>query len=303
MNNISAVVVTWNRFGETVESITSIQKGAVPCRSIIVVDNGSTDGSGSKLRKHFENEPGVRIVEMVSNGGFASGANAGIREALKDEPEFVFLLNDDATVDDNCLAELAKGMSAFSACGIAGPAILFHGERRKIWQGGGRFSRLRGGVVVPDKNKWYEEIDKDRREVAFLSGCALLIRSEVFSVVGMFDERYFMYGEDTDLCLRAEKAGIRLLYVPGAVAYHKIGEGSGERATGFVLYHIARSVMLLYRKAFSDLYLLYGLFLQIFLFTPFRVVQLIKAGAGFGGFVLWFKGLWDGLIERPVRRQ
>lgn len=296
MNDISAVIVTRNRYLETLECVSSIHMGVVKCRRIVVVDNGSTDGSASRLREHFGKVEGVSFIERASNVGFAAGANTGIREALKERPEFVFLLNDDAMVDSGCLKELTKVMQSSKTYGLAGPAILFHEARHKIWQGGGMFSYLRGGVVVPDKNKLYAEAKKDPREVSFLSGCALLVRSEALSLIGMFDEDYFMYGEDTDFCLRARKAGIRLMYVPRAIAYHKIGEGGGERASGFTLYHIARSVMLLYRKAFSPVYVVYGLFLQLLVFTPFRVVQMIKGGTGFHGLIQWFKGLRDGLI-------
>lgn len=301
MNDITAVIVTRNRYAETLECISSIQNGGVRCRKIVIVDNGSTDGSGSRFRSYFEDEENVRIVENGSNRGFAAGANTGIREALKDRTEFVFLLNDDATLDSNCLGELAKVMGSSEEYGLAGPAILYHGARHKIWQGGGVFSYPRAGIVVPDKNKLYAEVTKDHNDVSFLSGCALLVKSVVFATIGMLDEDYFMYGEDTDFCLRARKAGIRLVYVPKAVAYHKIGEGGGERASGFVLYHVARSVMLLYRKSFSPGYMLYGLFLQLFLYTPYRIIQMLKAGTGFRGLVSWFKGLLDGLMGGLAR--
>jgi len=301
MNHIAAVVVNWNRFEATVECVTLIQAGEMPCRKIVIVDNASTDGSGRMLKEHFSDMEAVTVIEQSTNTGFAAGANAGIKAVLMDGPRFVFLINNDAVVDPRCLAILTNVLDSSKDCGMAGPAILFYGAQDKVWQGGGVFNVFKAGVIVPDKNKAYSRISKSIKEVTFLSGCALLVRSEVFSSIGMFDEDYFMYGEDADLCLRAKKGGIRLLYAPEAKAFHKIKEGGGERASAFVLYHLGRSGMLLYCKAFSRTYAFYGLILQWFLFTPYRVVQMIKSGSGFEGFSWWLRGVWDGFRRRHAR--
>ncbi len=301
MDYIAAVIVNWNRFEATVECVSSIQTAELPCREIVIVDNGSTDESGKLLKEHFQSNESVTVIEQSVNTGFGAGANAGIQVVLEHTPRFVFLINNDAVVDPRCLAVLASVLGSSEDCGLVGPAILYHGAQDKVWQGGGVFSLLKAGVVVPDKDKTYDRISKSNRDVTFLSGCALLVRSELFASVGMFDEDYFIYGEDADLCLRAKKAGFRLLYAPEAKALHKISEGGGERASAFALYHLGRSGMLLYRKRFSRAYSFYGLFLQSLMFTPYRAIQVLKGGSGLRGFSWWLKGLWDGFRGRHAR--
>lgn len=301
MTGVSAVIVNWNRFKDTVECVDSLQRGSLTCSKIIVVDNGSSDGSAKRLKGRFDGDESIVVVECSQNKGFAAGVNRGIQEAFHGSDDYIFLMNNDATVDPDCLLTLVSAMQSDDKLGLAGPCILYHHKTEKIWQGGGYYRVLRAGVQVPDKSRKWGEVSKSTQEVTFLSGCTQLIKSDLLRKVGTFDEDYFMYSEDLDLCLRAHRGGFRLLYVPSAKSFHKISDEGGARASEFTLYHLARGILLLHRKFFSLPYRLYGALIQALLYTPVRILQTLRSGAGLVAIKGWFLGLWDGFHGKPAR--
>lgn len=299
---ITGGIVTYNRFSDTVRCVESLRTGEVVCDHVVIVDNGSTDGTYGNLVRQFNGDQGVTILSRPANGGFAAGVNACLAESSRRGSEYVVIINDDAQVDPQCLQYLVREVGRSPRYAMGGPAILYQESPEKVWQGGGMFSMLRGGVAVVDKNKSYAAISKSPRSVGFLSGCVLLIRTDVLKETGLFDEDYFMYAEDTDFCLRVRRAGHEMVYVPEAKAFHKIsGRGVG-RASSFALYHIARSTVLLYGKSFPGLYKWYGFMIQLLLYTPLRIWQMIKAGAGLSPLGGWLIGLLDGFFKKPPRR-
>jgi GT2 family glycosyltransferase len=143
-----------------------------------------------------------------------------------------------------------------------------------------------------------QDLPQEISQVSFLTGCAILIRREVFEKVGLLDTSYFFYGEDIDFDLRTMSAGWRLLFVPRARLWHKIEEISNDRTSPYVLYHLARSTALLYRKRFQGPYRWYALAMQFALYTPFRFWQIWKGRAGWKACGAWLKGLLHGVAGR-----
>ncbi|PKM87926.1 hypothetical protein CVU83_02405, partial [Candidatus Falkowbacteria bacterium HGW-Falkowbacteria-2] len=220
-----------------------------------------------------------------NNLGFSKGVNQGIRTSFE-ESDYFLLVNNDAELEENCCSELINESQNEA---ITGPAIYYKGEPDIIWQGGGRFSRLKMNIVVPDKNKTLS--DTSTASVDFLSGCVMLLPKSAIRKLGGFDEAFYFYGEDLDLSLRATKNNIPVKYVKAAKAYHNIKRAAESRTNSFVLDNLAFSYILLTRKHFP-LHLPYAILLFIFLYTPFRFYQIIKGGNSAKNILAWLHGGW-----------
>lgn len=213
--------------------------------SVSVVDNASGDDF-----------PGYKVIHNSSNLGYAGGNNIGIKKALEDGAEFIWILNNDTVVAPDCLAELLLAARRHPAGGIFGARIYFapghefHKERyrktdagRVLWWAGGRFD----WANVMTVHRGVDEVDTgqyDREEkTGAITGTAMFIRREVFEKTGFFNEKYFLYFEESDFCLRARRAGFELWYVPAAVVWHK-NAGSSGAGSDLHDYYITRNRLL-----------------------------------------------------------
>ncbi len=297
-HSIYAVSLNWNGFLLTVPCIDSLKKSTIAFTKIIILDQASTDSSGEKLQQLYENDNQVHIVHNEKNYGFAAGINIGIKKALDMGAEMVFIVNNDTIVDKDCIQHLYKVLLSDPLAGAAGPAIMYYSNPEKIWQAGGFFNKLKMGTSVPAKGKMLSEISKSLSSVSFLTGCALLIPVKTFNKVGLFDQSYFLYSDDVDYGLRIKSAGMNMYFVPVAKVWHKIEDIAIDRTTPLVLYHLARSSVIMLRKNFSGFERLYGIFLRFTIYTLFRIWQIVKGQRGGDSFVAWFKGLVHGMTAK-----
>ncbi len=209
------------------ECLDSVRRQSYGCKELVVVDNGSTDGSREWLRAHVPSWG--RLVELDSNRGFAGGVNAGIRVS---SGEYVALLNNDAVAEPDWLSSLVAS-AADPAVGMVASKILFYDRRGVIDK--------TGHLLYPDglnRGRGAGEVDGgqfDRQpEILFPDGCAALYRHRMLHETGLFDEDFFAYGDDADLGLRACWQGWRCAYSPGARVYHRhsssLGKYSPEKA-------------------------------------------------------------------------
>lgn len=218
---VSVVVVNWNGLGYIAECLESIAGQTHSARELVIVDNGSTDGSLEWLRLHAAG--GNELIELPSNLGFAGGANAGIRAA---RGEFIALLNNDAVAEREWLAGLVDA-AVDPGIGMVASKILFYDQRCII-------DKL-GHLFYPDglnRGRGAGELDTgqyDRsREIFFPDGCAALYRRRMLDEIGLFDEQFFAYGDDADLGLRARWQGWKCAYAPGARVYHRHSSSLGK---------------------------------------------------------------------------
>lgn len=297
-SSIFAVMLNWNEFHHTEPCIDSLKKSRAPITKILVLDQASEDGSGEKLSRLYKNDSQVEVILNDKNYGFSGGMNIGIQKAMDLGADYVFILNNDTIVDDDCLMNLYNSITSNSSAAVAGPAIMYHSNPEKLWQAGGYFNKLKMGLSVPDKGKKYSEIKHITREVSFLTGCALLVPRKTFQIVGLFDSSLFFYGDDVDYGLRIKKSGLKMLFVPAAKVWHKIDDITVDRTTPYVLYHLARSTVIVLRKNFSGIEKYYGIFLQFTLYTSFRIWQTIKGRRGWQSISSWLKGLIDGVTTK-----
>jgi len=221
--HVYIVILNWNGKEDTLECLRSVQAVDYPRYQILVVDNASSDGSAEAIRAAF---PGVALIVNESNLGFAAGNNVGIEHALEEGADYIFLLNNDTTVDRMVLVELVKTCEADPTVGLASPKVYYYDLPNTIFYAGARRYWL---PLFPDPIGIGEE-DRGQhdavREVDYVWGQAMFIKRRVIEDIGLFDPGFFMYYEDCDYCLRAAEVGYKIIYVPLARIWHKIGAGT-----------------------------------------------------------------------------
>ena len=191
---IFIIVVNYKNAELTLEMIRSLRKTTDYQKlSIVVVDNASGNGEYEFL---CDNLPDCRVVLATDNKGFSAGNNIGIKIALDANADYILLLNNDTVVTPDFLTNMLRYANNKT---IVSPQINYFSKPKKIWFAGGYIDRIRGGAYhYSDPNKC-----KSGQNITFASGCCMLIPVEFFRQCGLMNEDYFLYHEDTDLCLRA----------------------------------------------------------------------------------------------------
>lgn len=240
---VLAVVVNWNRGEDTLECLRSLELQTYPRLGIIVVDNGSEDGSPESIQRNF---PGVELIRLSRNTGFAGGFNRGIERALSRGGDNILILNNDTVSDRLMVEKLVGGLRP--GAGLAIPKIYYYDDPLRIWSVGARRQFLTLEMTDKatgqlDRGQWDEVQERD-----YGTGCALLVQREVFEKVGLFDERYFAYYEDLDFSFRVKEAGFRMLLVPQARLWHKVARTSGGLDSPLERYLMAKGSVLFFGR-------------------------------------------------------
>ena len=246
---LSIVVLTWNNFADTAECLQSLAQLNFPRYNIILVDNGSTDGSIERLQSTF---PEVNIIRNDRNLGYAGGNNIGINHALSHGAEYLLILNNDTIVDRNLAAELVSITRACNNLGVLGCANYYYDNRKKIQFSGGMIDWKTGDVIDTTRHKIDKGHFKALREVDTVAGSCLFIPATVIRVVGSFDERYFLTFEESDLCCRVKKAGYRVYTCMNAIIWHKVsvtGKSQKEGINVLKYYAVRNRFLFLYKNS------------------------------------------------------
>ncbi len=230
---IAVVMVNYNGLQDTLFAIESVLKSSVEVQ-IILVDNDSKNNDAEKIKNYC---PSVFVIESKENLGFSGGNNLGIKFALENGFEYILLLNNDTIIDSKMIENLLKHANKTS---IVAPKMYYFSEPDKIWYGGGEINRYTGNAVHITTDNDDTAAEKGRR-CTFATGCCMLIHRDVFEKVGLLNESYFMYCEDTEFCLRLLKKNIRILYVPSAKLWHKVSASTGGSESAFCLYYVTRN--------------------------------------------------------------
>ncbi|MFN2544505.1 MAG: glycosyltransferase family 2 protein [Actinomycetota bacterium] len=209
---VHAIVLNWNGWPFTERCLHSLDGLADPKPRVLVVDNGSTDGSDRRIREAF---PDVPVLRADTNLGFAGGMNLGIRRALQEGAAFVWLLNNDTEVEPLALQGLLRE-AGNERVGIVGSVLRSAWDHDEIqaW-GGGSIGRWLGLTEL-----W---TSPRTTPPDYVTGASMLLRRRMLEGIGLLDERYFLYFEDADLSLRAAAAGWRLAVAGASVVYHHGG--------------------------------------------------------------------------------
>lgn len=253
MIDVSFIIVNWNTQKLLEQAIASIYKYATGITfEIIVVDNGSEDGSPQMVTKKF---PNAKLIKNSDNLGFAKANNQGIKAACG---EFIFLFNSDAYLIDNSITNLVKRAREIPSVGAIAPQIL--NEDRTIQQSAGFMPDLArivlwmsfiddlpfGDFLRPyhvDHDRFY----KKEHKVDWLTGAALMVPKKVVERVGPLDGNIFMYGEDVDWCMRIKYAGHQIVFSPLARLVH-IGRGSAGKISKNAILGEYKGLIYVYAK-------------------------------------------------------
>jgi hypothetical protein len=216
---LTIIVLTWNNFADTAECLHSLRKLNYPQYNVVLVDNGSTDGSIERLQSEF---PEVKIIKNGKNLGYAGGNNIGIEYALSKDADYIILLNNDTIVDVNLATELIQASHETGNLGIFGCVNYYYNDRKKIQFSGGIFNWKTGDIIDTTRHK----IDKGQfqllKEVDTVVGSCLFLPTTIIKTVGLLDNRYFLTFEESDLCCRVKKAGYKVYTYMGAGIWHKV---------------------------------------------------------------------------------
>lgn len=282
-SKIAIILVNYNGLKDTIDCIQSIEKSNAQSQ-IVVVDNASKENEAEIISKKF---PEVKTIRSETNGGFSAGNNIGIQWALDQGYDYIALLNNDTVIAPDMLELLCDSTSDRS---VSAPKMLYFSRPDVIWYGGGRINRKTGNAEHIYMNQ-KDPGDTKVRKCDFATGCCIMIPASVFQKVGMLDEKFFMYCEDTEFCLRFMEHGISINYVPSAKLWHKVSQSTGGDESAFSIYYMTRNRILCLRdhkKVFPYVALLFTVATRII-----RMIQMALRGKP--EWKAFQKGITDGL--------
>lgn len=294
MTHVAAVIVNWNGKDDTIVALTSLQKVRKEGvkLTVIVVDNGSTNDSVAAIKKAH---PWATLIETGKNLGFTGGNNAGIKKAMDAGAELIWLLNNDTIVDPGVLSFV----SAFDdpTVGVVGSKIYFapgheyHKDRYKPGERGKVFWYAGGLIDWPNmyaSHRGVDEVDHGQydtvEDTPFVTGCSLVAKRAVIEKIGVLDDKYFLYSEDLDFCLRAKRAGWRLVYYPKSVVWHVNAGSTGGAGNPLHEYYLTRNRLLVGMR-----------------YAPARTkVALLREAFGFlvGSSAVKRQAVWDFVLDK-----
>jgi GT2 family glycosyltransferase len=217
-----AILINYNGFKDTYDCIKSIKQSKGELPYIVVVDNASNDANELELlQKEYEL---LHIIYNNENVGFGRANNIGIRWAQDNlEFEFLLLLNNDTLIEPDTLKYLIEPFSKDPQIAITTGKTMYEGNRDIVWYGGGEINYKRGWPKIIDYNSIATADGANKSKyVSFISGCTMMFSKNSIEVLKGFDDEFFMYCEDFELCMRAKKKGFKLYYESRCLIYHKV---------------------------------------------------------------------------------
>jgi len=241
---VSVIVLNLNQEGHTRECIKSLQEVTYDPVDIILIDNGSTDGSGPRLRAEF---PSVCYHRNEVNLGFSGGNNTGIRIAFERGCDYIMLLNNDTIVEKDFIQPLVEHASKNPRTGFQSCKIYLYSDQEAFWYAGGTLNihkALSGHRGMFEKDRGQYDVTE---ETGLATGCMMIASKDLIREIGIMDETLFCYFEDADWCMRASLHGYRNIYNPKARIWHKVSVTS-KIDSPFYLYFTMRNKIYFLRK-------------------------------------------------------
>ena len=295
---VMAVVLNYNGYEDTAKCIISLQGSSYSNLKIVLVDNGSPDGSGERLKTKYSDIP---IILLRENTGYAAGNNAGIRFALEQGSDYVLVINNDVVVDSGFLEPMVNITENQSNVGIVTCKVYYQSSPQEIFSAVGKMNWLLcTGVNKGSHLKLFQKTDAECF-TDFACGVLLLMRAKMLKTEGLFDDKYFMYFEDVEFSRRILRS-YKIAYTPQGIAYHKSGGGKGWRSYSelYLYYHTRNRFW-----AFRDDPLYYRIYVFLFslmnvlsktIFLSFNIMsnrhQMIRQ----------WRSLWRGFVDGSLKR-
>lgn len=271
--NCAIIILNWNAAKETLACVESIKRWSRIKKSIYVVDNNSAIDDQAILKSQRNS---FRLIKNTVNGGFSGGNNIGIKAALDDDHAAIFLLNNDARIEEKDIGRLLKIIQSSANIGVTGP-VIYEQETNKLMNAGGKdigWNYVSHLKVIPEEKKIYN--------VDYVSGTAILIRAEIFRKIGFLDERYFFSGEIADFCRRVHKyrepdgLHYRVVINPHARATHSSHSVSRYKERLYTYYIVRNRYIYIRKFLLASLPILYPYWIYTHLNHAFTCYKIGK---------------------------
>ena len=246
MNRLAIIVLNWNGADDAIGCMESLLQQTTPL-DIVLVDNNSQQDSINELEAFVKQKETNHIIFLKNtvNSGYSGGNNFGFTYALKQGYDYIGTLNPDAVADKNWAKNLVADLGKKSDVGIAG-GILARSDKKHIDSTGDFYPTW--GIPGPrGRDSLLENAPKQPEYVFGITGGGFIAKATMFRDIGLFDEKFFMYYEDVDLCFRAQLAGYRVHYTPSAIAYHKLS-ASTDTVPGLAVTQTFKNLPMLFIK-------------------------------------------------------
>lgn len=225
---VGIVILQYNNSADSIECLKSVVRSSYPALDIFLVDNGSDKPQLDIISLHLNqlNDERVILIKNDRNLGFSGGNNVGIKKALSYGVDYVLILNNDATISQDLVEKLVIFAQTHEDAGIIGPAI-----------------NEGGGLVYGGKIDWLKaELTHNKEKLStdnfYISGACMLVSREVFENISLFDEKFFLYFEDADFCVRARKNHFKLAIVDDTIINHRVSASTSRLGPSVLLrYH------------------------------------------------------------------
>jgi len=295
---VSIIFPNWNGKNDVIECVNSLREQKYPkdkCE-IIIIDNGSVDGSQKAIKKNYakmkkEGWYNLKLIENQKNLGSSLARNKGIK-ASDEKSKYIWMLDNDIVADSIALREMVKITEKYEEIGIVGSVNYYYEEPKEIYY---------MGNMLNWKTWTFKHIYKTQlnRSHVYIVDCvatsSLIIKKGIIKEIGILDPDYFCYFNDLDWCIRAQKSGYKIAIALNSKIWHKVSK-STKKIPGFKLYYSIRNIIILIRKNASlQKYIFFLLYLFIYT-IPRKVLSLIFQKST-SDIRCLFKGLKDGLLR------
>jgi GT2 family glycosyltransferase len=244
-SKVGIVLVNYNGEKFQAECINTIKNMTYKNYEIIVIDNNSTDNSIKILKNRY---PDVKVIETGENGGVAKGNNIGIKYALENGCEYILLLNNDTEVDNEMLNNMMKKTPIYK---LVTCKMYYYKPDDMIWCAGGKINWTKAITEHFHENENDIGQANNSMTIEYTPTCCLLIHKSVFEEIGLMDESYFMYYDDTDFIVRCKKAGYKIWYESTASLWHKVSSSSGGSESKIAIYYNNRNRLYFINKHYK----------------------------------------------------
>ena len=294
---IAIIIINWNTYQLTYNCLKSLELCTYKNKTIFFVDNGSNDGSGDKIALEF---PEINCINNQKNEGFTGANNKALKVILKQNFDYVLLLNNDTEVKPDFLSLMEASMDSDNDLAATQPLILDFPNKNTIWNAGGSFNTFFGLSKTRCKGMMYKPNLKIETLTEWISGCCILVKIAVIKEVGLLDNRFFAYFEDVDWSIRMTKLGYKLGVVPKSIIYHqssgstKMNNTSNEgNLSPYAHYLNVRNHIYLIKKH-TFFFNSFGCWIyQILKITSYSIYFILRGR--FGKFKMVWRGVSDAI--------
>ena len=244
---VSIVVLNWNGHEDTLALLASLEACTYLNFRVIVVDNGSTDDSIAQLGRYTPPYP-LELLTTNKNLGYAGGNNVGTRHAIAAGADFVFILNNDTVVAPDLLEQLVKAARLHPEAGAFSARLLYMNRPSTVWFDSAQWNESSLQFEWPGQDLDVADLPSEDHETAYACGAALFFRVELVQQIGLLDELFFLVWEECDWCYRARAVGWKILVIPSARVWHKVGASFSSECSPLRTYFSTRNELLWFQR-------------------------------------------------------